>query len=90
MHNIYAIQTQKTYMGKTAGGWLKNAIICRMSAGNVEVITDDLPGAILVLSDSGNMVITNIDRAVSLTTSSRAYNILKKLTSTANRQMLQA
>ena len=82
------INTQKTYKGKTAGGYVKSAKVTRMQAGTYEVTTPLLPGAILVMSDDGDMVIRDYDGiVVSLECSGKAASKLDQLTDLANDKM---
>ncbi len=76
--DLYRIPTQKTYQGKTAGGYLENAKIAEMKSGDFEITTPDLPGCVLIMADDGDLVISNFDgRVCALETSKRALEKLK-------------
>lgn len=82
MGNCYVVQSQKTYKGKTAGGWLKTANIAESKAGIAHVWLD-IPGVgncQIQLADDGDMVISSYDGIVAaLETSAKAYRTLKAL-----------
>jgi hypothetical protein len=59
-----------------------------MAAGSVEIVHDDLPGCILVLTEHDTLVIDNVDEVVCLACSDRAAATLRRLTSKAERMML--
>lgn len=80
---------QKTYKGKTAGGFAKTAKLATMRAGNVEITSDDLPGCVLMLSEDDCLVVTDVSGwVVSLDCSASAASFFRALTDRADAQML--
>ncbi len=53
------MNTQKTYLGKTSGQWLQQAVVCDSQAGCKEIFVDDgviaayHPDGMLIKSSSG-------------------------------------
>jgi len=85
----YTITTQRTYKGKTAGQWVKRAEIATMQAGNVEIVTPDLPGCLLLLTQDDRLVIDNVrGHVVSLYCGVRAIAKMAKLSAAAEAAML--
>ena len=71
---------QKTYMGRTAGGWLRDAVITEMQSGDKEITHPDLPGWIIYMSEQCDMVLHRIDgRTILLQMSKRAALQLHRL-----------
>lgn len=72
------VSTQKTYMGRTAGGWLKECKVEEMSAGNFEIYHPVF--GVITLTNDGNMLFDTImngddyETRISLETSKRAYD----------------
>ncbi len=81
MHDLYKVETQKTWKGKTAGGWIKKCTIEQSMAGEVFVwLTVDNANYQVVLSDDGDMVLTDYDGiVVVLEMSDRAQKILERM-----------
>ncbi len=85
------MKTQKTYLGRTAGGWLKKAEVTKMACGDYSVTHPDLPGCILMLSVDCELVISNFTGIVAaLETSNRAYDKMQRMESEANKLTLEA
>lgn len=62
MNDLYKVQSQKTWKGKTAGAWLKECTVEQSKAGPVYVwLTVESATYQVVLGDDGNMVISNYD-----------------------------
>ena len=77
---------QKTYQGKTAGGWLRNAIICTMRAGDYAVYVGSY---YLLQATNGDMVMQYYgDTVVTLICSSRAAKKLRDLIKSADDKTL--
>jgi hypothetical protein len=79
--NGYIVESQKTYKGKTAGGWLKAAEVADCRAGMTYIwVTIPGDGDCQLLRSDDDMVITNYyGIVVVLATSMRAYCKLKAL-----------
>ena len=85
MSSIYIIPAQGTYKGRTAGGYIKTAKVVRNQAGFGFVVSDLLPGAEMILTESGDLVINNFDgAAVRMPTSDRAEAQLRRLIAKAD------
>jgi hypothetical protein len=77
---MYQIEINKTYQGKTGGGWIKNAYIQPMQSGDFQIHTPDLPGCELVMSDHDNLIIRDYDGIVGgLLMSDRAIATMIKM-----------
>jgi hypothetical protein len=89
---MYTVESQKTYKGKTAGGWLKAAEVTECKAG-LTYTWVSIPGdgdCQILLSDDGDMVITNYyGIVVVLDTSMRAYRKLLALEARADKVNLR-
>lgn len=88
MDDLYRVKTQKTYKGKAAGGWLKNATVAPCGADIVYVWVDlpDIGQCQVFLTYDGDMVIENFTGQVAcLETSNRAYRRLKALEARAEK-----
>lgn len=58
MNDLYQVETQKTWKGKTAGGWIKECTVEQCKAGLVYIwLTVDKQAYQVVISDDGDMVI---------------------------------
>ena len=88
---MYKIQTQKTYGGRTAGGWLRKAEVTEMSGGDYAVTTPELPGCILMIADCGDMIISDAnDNRCALETSDTAFFKLTRMEIEANNLTLES
>ncbi len=78
---------QKTYQGKTAGGWLKSAVICKTRAGDYAVYVGSY---YLMQATNGDMVMQYCSghTAAVLVCSSRAAKKLQKLLKSADDKTL--
>jgi hypothetical protein len=84
MNNLYTVESQKTYKGKTAGGWLKTATIAECEAGIVYVWIN---GYQAVLADDGDLVLSDYSGIVaSIVPSSRALRKMRKLEKLADKK----
>jgi hypothetical protein len=92
MDSMYQIKTQKTYKGKTAGGWLKMAEVEQCKAG-IPCIWVSIPryGYCQVdLADDGDMIIADSEGILCcLETSKKAYRTLKALEAKQNDECIK-
>ncbi len=81
MSDLYKVQSQKTWKGKTAGAWLKECTVEQSKAGSVHVwLTVDCSTYQVVLCDDGDMVISDYDGiVVALEMSDRARKTLARM-----------
>jgi len=88
MSDLYRIPTQKTYKGRTAGGFARKAKLVTCAAGNVEIVHDELPGCIITPTVHGNIVVSDLSGAlVSIECSARAFEKFSGLARKADRMM---
>ena len=88
---MYKIQTQKTYLGRTAGGWLRKAEVSEMSGGDYAVTTPELPGRVLTITMGGDMVICDMyGTNYKLETSDTAFLKLTRMEIEANNLTLES
>jgi hypothetical protein len=81
------MRTQKTWKGKTAGGWLKTAEAAPCEAGMSYVW---IAGYQAFLADDGDLCITGFSGdVVYLETSRRAYRTMRRLERLAEKQNLK-
>lgn len=73
------IPIQQTYRGRTAGGWLRGARVVQTDSGDSHVGHPELPGCLLVETESGALVIGGDEIEVRLTVSPRAAERLADL-----------
>ena len=66
------------YHGRRGGGYVQNATVCEMKAGNFEIVTDDLPGCVLQLTEYTDSLIIR---------DSQEYIAVLPLSATAARRM---
>jgi hypothetical protein len=83
---------QKTYKGRTAGGWLSLASVGEAKCGITNIWIPAIPGlrdCQAILTDDGDMLISDSEGVVvCLETSDRAYRTLKSLESKADAENL--
>lgn len=83
------IDIKKTYKGRTAGGYLKSAEVSEMQSGDFFVTSPDLPGCIILMSDNGDMIVSDFGGVVcSLRMSQKAYEKLNGLETAAANMFL--
>lgn len=86
MSDLYRIPEQHTFRGRTAGSYLRTALAVRNKAGFGFVVTDDLHGYEMLLTEDGALVLNNYDGdPVCLSCSKRALTALRRLTAAADR-----
>lgn len=85
------MKTQKTYKGKTAGGWLKAAKIEQMRSGDYVITNTFLPGAQISIDIYGCMFIKDCTHTLArLACSARAEKDLSRLVKLADDMTLAA
>ena len=85
------LKVQKSFMGRTAGGWLKLASVGEAKCGitNTWINIPGLGDCQAILADDGDLVISNSDGVVvCLETSAKAYRTLKAMESRADKENL--
>lgn len=82
----YQVQSQKSYKGRSANQILGNAEVAEMRGGNVEITISDMPGVIAQQSDSGNLVLSDVNGIIAvIECGARAADRLESLTQEAER-----
>ena len=87
------IATQKTYLGKTAGGWLKNSKIAKFGGSSWHPTIMDFPAdessVHVDITDDGEMIVCSYNGIdCRLTLSGRAYDKLNIMLNECNLKML--
>lgn len=83
------IYSQKTYKGRTAGGYLKNAEVSEMQSGDYAVTSPDLNGCTLMMSVNGDMIVSDFSGIVCvLELSGRAISKLLAMEKEADMLMI--
>jgi len=92
MNDLYKVEPQKTWKGKTAGAWLKECTVEQSKAGPVYVwLTAGKTTYQVVLSDDGDMVISDYDHIeVVLEMSDRARKTLQRMEELADKANYKA
>lgn len=92
MNDLYKVEPQKTWKGKTAGAWLKECTVEQSKAGPVYVwLTVDWTTYQVAKSDDGDMVISDYDSIeVVLEMSDRARKTLQRMEELADKANYKA
>ena len=92
MNNLYAIRSQKTWIGQTAGGILRTAKICKMQSGNYDIFVTDKKGKEYqsILTNDYNLLLSDHGTSiVLLTISDTSVRKMQKLEKRCNELMIK-